>query len=182
MNLLAIMQSAAGNIRQAHLDRMKELGVDIRTIADLGLVAPPVGGACGRLRRSGLFEPCEGPAHILQPVLVEGRVIDIVAWRTLQPDYWGLLRGVAWCMGLDNIEVAHDLDEPLQMSATPLCWLKEGAAGICIVDWASPEIRELITVQAIKVSDPKIGDVLIKKLSTPVRLPKIIRMQAAHAA
>jgi hypothetical protein len=182
-DLLLELEEAGRRVRNQHLRHINALGVSFSTIADEGLKAVPIGISCGRITADGLFEPGDGSSFIVQPVLADGAPVDIVAWRSMRPDRWGLRLGIGWALGSDNISRSFDRREPLRLSSTPLEWLRQGGDGACVLDWTSPELRTLIDCEEIETDSDILAGVLLRELSKPIRMPKIIRRKAArHAA
>ena len=178
------MNAACDRIRQPHLDQLVGLGVSSVTIARLGAVQAPFGVVSATVSDHGLYVPGDGPLHLVQPVIHDGEIIDLVAWRSLQPSKWWLRSGLGWALGQDNWTHRNpwDADEPFPVHATPLDWLRAGGDGVCIVDWTAPEVRELRIAQSLLVGTAALGKALIATLSAPSRLPEIRAMEAADAA
>jgi len=184
IDLHSEMNAACDRIRQPHLDQLLGLGVSSGTIAELGARQAPFGVVSATACDDGLYVPGEGPTHLVQPIIDGGEIIDLVAWRSLQPFRWWLRSGLGWALGQDNwtYRSAWDVGDPFAVHATPLDWLRAGCNGICIVDWSAPEVRELLTAEALRVGTPALGEALISTLSRPHRLPQIQTMETANAA
>lgn len=174
----AAMERAVREVRQAHLDALRGLGVPAWAIAHLGQHQPPFGVMTGTVDRSGLFLPGDGPARVVQPVIIGRQIVDVVAWRTARPDSWNLTTGLGWLMGEDQIYTAPG--EPVHLHSTPLQWLASGGQGICILDWSAPELASLRSLDAIEVAEPAIGKMLLERLSQPQRLPRITMRKAVR--
>ena len=176
-DLAAIMYAAAARVDQAALDHIEAMGVDRGALAHLtpSLGWPAIGIVDAEPAGNGLFAPGEGPRHIVQPVTIDGELIDLVAWRSLRPDDWRLLRGTAWLLGQDAINHALEWpqDGPIAMHRTPRDWLAAGGTGFCILDWEAPEVRILIELDAIEAPDSALRDTLRAILSKSVRLPRM---------
>jgi len=173
---------ASGSIGLRHLERLQAMGVSTSTLAALTQGGAPIGASTAELAADGTYQPGPGPSVIIQPVLESGSLIDLVAWRTLRPARWYVRTGHAWALGADSLQ-CHDIDQPLPVAATPLEWLQRGGCGVCILDWASPEIRRFLHLETIETSDRAFGDHLIRKISAPARLPRVVhRMSRSHAA
>lgn len=172
------MENAVRGVRQPHLDTLCDLGVPPRAIAHLGQHQAPFGVMNGTVDCDGLFVPGDGPARVVQPVIIGRQIVDLVAWRTARPDSWHLTTGLGWLMGEDQIYPAPGVPVPLH--ATPLQWLASGGQGICILDWSAPELATLRSLDAIEVTEPAIGRMLLERLSQPQRLPRILNRKAAH--
>lgn len=177
-NLAEEMMAAASRMDDAALAHVQRLGVTGAAIGPLAVrqSMPAIGLAEGTIDGDDLFTPGPGPRHLIQPVMLGTEVVDLVAWRSLRPEAWGLRRGTGWLLGEDALHAqfgAIGEPEPLQLHASPLNWLRDGGSGACVVDWASPEVRQLIDVEEIIVTDHRLRDVLLQTLSKPARLPSI---------
>jgi hypothetical protein len=172
------MERAVREVRQAHLDALRGLGVPAWAIARLGQHQPPFGVMTGTVDRNGLFLPGDGPARVVQPVIIGRQIVDVVAWRTARPDRWNLTTGLGWLMGEGQIYTAPGV--PVTLHATPLQWLASGGQGICILDWNAPELPSLRSLDAIEVAEPAIGKMLSERLAQPQRLPRIITRKAVR--
>lgn len=177
------MFAAAGRIRQAHLDRIRALGVAPRTIAMMGRNFPPIGVVDAKAENNGLFQPGDGPSHMCQPVFQGGTLVDIVAWRTLQPDRWWLRTGNGWALHADDLLMVErwSAAAPL-LHASPLAWLRSEAVGSVILDWSAPEIAQLRNHRVIACSDRTVADTLDRALRATVRMPSIDIKEMRHAA
>jgi hypothetical protein len=178
-NLSEELRAAAGRVRQSHIDRMAGLvGAEALASAcyhDSHIAVAEVEEA------GGLYVPTEGaPLHFVTPVRVAGELIDLCCWRPMLPNRWLLRTGVGWCLGEDAS--IGDWDCSVTLRATPLEWLRSGCDGAVILDWASPEVRQLANLQTVRVSDPAVGRMLLDALSRPARLPNIAQVEVAHAA
>lgn len=168
------LEMAAGNVRQAHIDLLLKLGVPASVIAS-GVDHAPFGVVHAEAIGGAYWQPApHGQAHVIQPVIADGQIIDLIAWRTAEPKRWQFRTGFAWCLGEDNFtRRAWDAGEPLQVHATPLEFLKSAGTGLVVLDWDAAELRDLITVEVI-ACDPSITRLLIERLSRPIRMPRFI--------
>lgn len=176
------IEIAGGNVRQAHLDRIRALGVLSTPIARLGAVQVPFGVLDCENIGGGIFQPGGDIPHMVQPVYDSGVIIDIVAWRTAEPQSWLWRTGAAWALNTDAIAADSWQDEPLAIDATPLDWLRNGATGLCILNWHAPELRQLLRIKSIN-ADPHIARQLRGALMKPAYFPDIqIAEGLRHAA
>lgn len=173
IDLQSEMEAATSSVRQVHLDRLRALGVSTATIADLGRDHPSFGVVKAEPVDGGLFQPGEGDLHVVLPVLEDGALVDLVAFRSTSPDDWTLRTGNGWALGLNNGVGWHTWAESVHVSATPLDWLRNGAAGLCVLDWRSPELPALDVLQSVTVPDHATATLLRDALTRPVRLPHI---------
>lgn len=160
------MENAVQRVRQPHLNALRALGVSHRAIARLGMHQPPFGVMNGTIADTGLFVPGDGPACVVQPVIIGSQIIDIVAWRTMQPDRWHLMTGLGWIMGEDQLYTAPGV--PVTLHATPLEWLASGGKGSCILDWSAMELTILRSLDAIEVANAELGKMLAHSRSVGI--------------
>ncbi|MEQ8744249.1 hypothetical protein [Parasphingorhabdus sp.] len=175
------IENACRRVKQAHLDRIRALGVTSTTIATLGHVQAPFGVMQVDNIGGGIFQPGGDTPAIVQPIYDGGCLIDLVAWRTNDPTAWLLRTGAAWALGVDAIEANSWTDAALAIDATPLDWLRGGASGLCILNWAAPEIRTLLRVKSI-TAQPAIARQLRGILSKPLYFPEITAREAQRNA
>ncbi|MDB5693087.1 MAG: hypothetical protein JWO81_2150 [Alphaproteobacteria bacterium] len=163
------MAVACAAVRQIHLDGLRALGVSINTIADMGLEYFPFGVTAAEPVGAGFYQPGEGEPHLVLPVLENRYPVDLCAFQGAQPDTWHLRVGVGWCLGYDALYAAT----PIHLFDHPLNWLRGAGDGICVLDWASPEIRLLGDISEVTCSDARTVKLLHGALSRPARAPKI---------
>lgn len=145
-DLLAEMEVAAARVRLSHIDRLRALGVSYAALGALVRDEHTIGAARAALGSDGLFEPDEhGEPVVVQAVcdglhreLGDAGLIDLVAWRTQEPERWWWRCGTAWALGHELIDL--DEGEPVPLVATPCAWLAAAGRALCILDWspASP--------------------------------------------
>ena len=176
------IEGACSRVKQAHLDRIRALGVTSTTIATLGAVQAPFGVMDCEGIGGGIYQPGGDCPHIIQPVYHDGVIIDIVAWRTTEPQNWLWRTGAAWALNTDAIASNSWQDKPLAIDATPLDWLRNGATGLCILNWDAPELRQLLRIKSI-TAEPHIARQLRGALMKPAYFPNIqIAEGLRHAA
>ncbi len=188
VNLDAEMDSAGRAVAQVHLDRLRAFGVSFGTLADLGEHYWPFGVTSAEPVGLGLYQPGEGAIHVVLPVVEDGALIDLVAFRPTSPDEWMLRTGYGFALGLsrgwspwlwyspadpDAKPPKYQVGQPLHLYSNPLDWLQGGCGGVCVVDWGSPDVRQLAGLDAVTVTDEATGRLLGQALSRPVRLPRI---------
>jgi hypothetical protein len=187
-DLVAEMNAAAENVRQVHLDHIRGLGVTGKAMAALwqseGIA--PFGVATIEQRPDGSFLFGPGALHVIQPVTYGGELIDLVAWRSMTPGRWLCRMGSAWCLGEDHLYAdSPSLTEPHAPAivATPLQWLTMAGDAFCVLNWDAPEVRGLVAIDSIRCADKRLSQTLLAAISKPVRLPRIVAMEAiANAA
>lgn len=196
--LLREMGAATASVRQIHLDRLRSLGVGLDTIAKMGAEFYPFGivkaAPCGQ----GLYQPGEGVSHIVLPVVHDGALVDLCAFRSTNPDEWRLRTGNGWALGLEEgvgrwvwnspgdpgaSPPKHPVGCPPHIFGSPLDWLRGDCSGICVLDWRSPEIYQLDVLESVTVSDQATAKLLTTALTRPSRVPNIEVMGVlAHVA
>ena len=89
------------------------------------------------LHADGSFDYAEDGvlASILPVRGLGGRMEDIVAWVAADPARWWLRRRMVVILGMEAVETADYMREPLLLFDTPLDWLKAGKRGAVILSW-----------------------------------------------
>lgn len=197
VDLYAELKAAAFAVRQVHIGRLRALGVSMRWIAEASTF--PFGVApCERA--GGYYQPLDGdgPLHLILPVLDEGVLVDLVAFRTTAPDAWLLRTGHGYALGLEEglnswmwyapadpnaKPPKHQVGKPAYLARNPLDWMQAAGEGLCILDWGAPEVRQLDALPAVVAADHDTAKLLRDALTRPPRLPSIrVAEGVAHAA
>lgn len=181
IDLTAEMETACAAVKQIHLDRLRSLGVSSQTIARIGDQQAPFGISKVDHIGQAIYQPGGERQSIVTPVYDGCDLIDLISWQTSFPARWLWRCGAAWALGIDSIASNNWTDDPLQIFATPLDWLRGGADGLVILDWDAPEIRQLLRVKAIQ-SDLAIAAQLRSALMKPAYFPKIITREGLRNA
>jgi len=181
-HLEAELASAAAAVAQPHLDRLRALGVSPDTVARINLAYPAFGIMEGEIDRHGDFVPGPGVAHIVQPVVERKQIIDLVAWRSSNPQRWGMRTGLGWLLNADTCFATRWDGQQLQLHASPLAWLKADAVGGVILDWDAPDISWLRGFERIRCGDAMLGATLSRALYQRTRLPVIETEEMRRAA
>lgn len=169
------------SITQVHLNRLRTLGA-LDAFADMG-ETNPVGIVRAEPVGSGLYQPGEGVPHIVLPVVEDGELIDLCAFRSSQPDEWLMRVGNGWALGLHKGIGAYMWGVPPHIFRTPLDWMRGGCRGLCVLDWRSSELFQLDVFETVTVADEQTAQLLDKAMRRPVRVPNIQVMEAIrHAA
>lgn len=207
--LLQELSDASGRVRQPHLDRLRGLGVSVpwmasapdhQPFAHLGFDPSPLPGFgvsfCEPMG-NGLYQPGDGELHVILPVVERGGLIDLVAFRSTSPGNWLLRRGNGFALGLDRglepwlwyrpADLAakppkHRVGQPTILFSDPLDWVRGQGAGICVLDWESPEVRQLDVLAEVTCSTPQVARVFRDALTRPVHTPTIRIMEIRDVA
>jgi hypothetical protein len=181
IDLEAERHAAIARVGDRHLGRISALNVSPAAIAELGRHFPPFGvGQAVDIGR-GLYEPGNGPEHLILFAYEDGAHVDSIALRTDAPTRWMWRIGQGWALGADWLNRLHWDPTPTPIFATPIDWLRGGGQGICILDWSSDEIRRLALVDAIE-TDANTGKRILGILSKPRRLPWLVMRKAVQRA
>jgi hypothetical protein len=167
--------SAVDSVEQVHLDRVRALGVDPAALANVGAAHPPFGIITGSVER-GRFVPGDGPAHIVQPVVQGGELVDLVMWRSANPQRWSSRTGDGWLMNADACLGSRWDGGHLVLHATPLGWLSGAGVGGVVVDWSSQELGWLRGFATIQCADEMLAATLRRAISKPASLPLVRSM------
>ena len=130
----------------------------------------------------GLYAPGDGPLHLVLPVWDGHDLIDLVAFRSGNPTGWRLRNGHGLALGLERGLERHHWEEEVELTTTPLDWLRNGADGLCIVDWDAPELHMLATLPRIVCPDQQCATQLRRALIRPQHLPQISIKETRLAA
>jgi hypothetical protein len=200
LDLLAELRSAAMAVRQPHLDRLRGIGVPIGYFAEWAMAygVHPFGVANVEPIGSGHYQPGEGRLHIILPVIEDGVLVDLVAFRPDTAADWLLRTGNSTALGLEegterwtwyqpaydrrHREKRHQVGQPAHLFSDPLDWMRGGGEGLCVVDWESPEIYRLDVLPELVCSTPTVAALLTRALSRPARLPKLSLMETRNVA
>lgn len=117
-----------------------------------------------------------------------GTMIDIAALSSGCEDEWALLTGAGDLLGEQALEQAeaqatiYDRRVAVRLYATPMAWLRGGAAGVCVLDWNRSTIARLRGLpgptagrsgQVMLMTDPGAGERL-KAMLTHGGLPLVV--------
>ena len=197
IDLAAEMTVAGRSVRQIHLDHLRVLGVSRASIAEAGKTFWPFGVTQAEPAGNGLYQPGGGQQHLVVPVIEDGVLVDIAAFRSTAPSDWLLRTGNGWCLGLERgldwwtwyapadplaVPPRHETGSPVHVFSNPLDWLQGARAGLCVVDWDAAEIARLDVLQRVTVTDERTAQLLTAALTRPVQLPSIAIQEVAYAA
>jgi len=108
---------------------------------------------------------------------------DIVAFFPSDPSHWWLRRGSAEILGLDQVEMARWLGEPLILRRTPLDWLRAGMKGAVILDRNLDPRSTFYDIAEIRVADDSIGQAIEQRLADLARPDfRIVPMEVPDGA
>lgn len=182
MDLSSEMFAASRAVEKPHMDRLGALGLLTPSLARLCGWLPALGIVDAMPGKSGLYEPGAGPCHVVTPVVSNGDIADLCAWRPLDPARWWMRTGSGWALGADSLDAHGGWSSTLDLFATPAEWLAAGGDGVCILDWSAPELRQLAEWPSIICSNAALARALRDALSRPVGLPSITVTEVARAA
>ena len=176
------MRAAGQASTPLHFKHLLGLGVPRATVAELrrddwgwGIVkAVDVG--------DGLYRPGDGPLNLVLPVCDDGDLIDLVAFRSGNPADWLLRTGRGLALGLEQGWERHHWDDEVELSLTPLDWLRNGCDGLCIVDWDAPDIAMLASLPRIVCPSAGAASQLRRAITRPQPLPSIYVKELRDAA
>jgi len=132
------------------------------------------------LHADGSFDYAEDGvlASILPVRGLGGRMEDIVAWVAADPARWWLRRRMAVILGMEAVETADYMREPLLLFDTPLDWLKAGKRGAVVLDWKAHLPFWLPCNAPIKCQNER----LARKVTAALTPPRPnVSVEASHA-
>lgn len=185
-NLSAEMVDASRSLSLLHLKRLEALGVPWSYVCDLSGEGA-LGVLLAKEGEDETFYPhADGLPHLILPVVENGALVDLLAFRSSDPGRWFLRCGLGTALGLEGgLEPFAWLlpHEAVPVHKTPLDWLKAGRVGLCVVDWSTPDLGQLCSIPHLACSDDLLAAWLTAALTRPTHLPKISTQEAlAHAA
>lgn len=173
--LQAELKAAGLAINLLHLQRLLGLGVKMKTAANLHCRGQAAWGAIrAEAGENGLYLPGKGEPHLVLPVVMDGELIDLVAFRSSNPADWMLRTGLGWSLGMDRGLEPYTWGTPPTLHETPLDWLRADCQGLVILDWSAPEIHSLKGLEEIVCATPGLAATLTRHLTRPQYLPKIV--------
>ena len=157
------------NIHVASRLKVGGLGVaEIVTNGDTFQIAPP------GLGMSALILPVfAGPIPSPWRLVMEPALIDLLAFRTDQPETFWLRRDNATILGDGALDGLY-LDEPLRVYRSPLSWLLAAGDGCVVLDWQAALIELPLRCRTIEAEDLSHGLELRQRLTIPEKLPDIV--------
>lgn len=165
-----------------HFRHLRALGVPLKAVAELrqhhwgwGVVRAVDGEA-------GLYLPGDGPLHLVLPVYEDGHLIDLVAFRSSEPGNWKLRTGLGLALGLERGWEPHRWEPQVELSNTPLDWLRNGTRGLCVVDWDAPELDMISTFPRLVCTDASTAAHMRHALTRQWQLPEISIKETRLAA
>lgn len=181
VDLAAELAASAQGLRVTHLRALERMGVIRSTLAGFNRDYQ-FGVGCVVESSPGLFsfDPDAAP-HLLLPVWDHGELIDLVAFRSGNPTGWLLRTGLGWALGVESGLERHTWGDVVPLAVSPLEWLQGGCQGLCILDWAAPEVHYLVGVRHLVCSNEHQAAMLRRALAKPVCFPAI-SVQEAHRA
>ena len=181
-DLAGQLQTAAFAVTRFHLRRLNALGVSWETIGELGCEHHSFGVVRCVPGEGGLYVPGEGELHLVLPIFENGELIDLCAFQSRDHTNWLLRIGCGWALGLEGGFEGHTWADTVPLAVSPLEWLRNGAQGLCVVDWDAPEIFYLTELPHIVCSNEKLAERLLVALTRPQRFPLISIRESRLAA
>ncbi|OUR75990.1 hypothetical protein A9Q83_16650 [Alphaproteobacteria bacterium 46_93_T64] len=163
------------------LGHLQSMGVGGKAIVNAGLIG------IGRIEIDGSYwHPEEsGKSALVLPVGDSDRFssfVDLVAFRTSQPDVWWMRTGFGPLLGYQNLEKCIHFEKQLTVHSNPLQWLQSECEGICVLDWGSCLAFWFSGIKHFYCPNPKTGYRLEKALKREISLPEIRVGGLQHAA
>jgi len=187
--LEAEAQAAGRQVRVAHMQRLRNLGVPPDAWKFIGMHQLPFGVAAITDLSGGLYQPDAGGSRavivpVTAPEVHEGLfgqpitlypIVDLIAFQTMHPTAWRWRTGHAWALGEHLL--ADPAGEPVEIVATPLAWLAAGGDAACILDWspASPAWAVLRAGPDLVITDRFLEAKLLKAMAEAAPRPMIKR-------
>lgn len=186
MSLRDDLTRASGNVRTAHIDRVRALGASPEAIATLGHRQLPFGVERIDTDDAGRWWPDpEGKPALIVPVIEYGEPIDAIAFRSSRPARWWWRVGVGGLLGHDILTRSIWPGDELLVVSTPIAWIAAAGDAVCILDWDMPdhEIAPLRDFDGLQCDSQLLASRLRQRLARPRKVPPIsCPKEAAYAA
>ena len=144
--------AAVLSIRQCHLKRLARVGVkgiDISRAGGVGVANISANG-------DGTYDRARhGMPAVIQPARENDQIVDLVAFRTTEPERFWLRAGLAGVLVFDFALACVDLGRPLHVYQTPLSWLRAAGRGLCVLNRDVWEARRFLRDAAELVCETK---------------------------
>lgn len=179
------LTDAALSIGQLELAHLRKLGLLNPGVVEMGRHHHQFGIAKVEPVDGGLYTPSSsGVPAMIVPVFEGGDLIDLLAFRTAEPEHWWLRKGLGGLLGLWSGWGKHEWADSVRLHATPLEWLQAGGEGLCVVDWDAPELHRINTFQNVTVATVGLRGQLLDALKRPYRLVPVdvVTGEMANAA
>jgi hypothetical protein len=154
---------------------LRGLGVPFLTAANRRARGQAAWGvAKAKAGEDGLFLLGEGVPHLLLPVIMDGELIDLLAFRSGSPNDWMLRTGLGWALGMDRGLEPYTRGDVPTVHETPLDWLRADCTGLCVLDWSALELHSLKGIAKIACATDALRSTLRRHLTRDPRLPELI--------
>jgi hypothetical protein len=173
-DLKSELVAATLSTNELHWQLLRGLGVPFLTAANRRVRGQAAWGvAKAKAGEDGLFLIGEGVPHLLLPVIMDGELIDLVAFRSGNPNDWLLRTGLGWALGMDRGLEPYTWDDAPTLVETPLDWLRAECRGICVLDWSASELHSLKGIARLGCASDGLASTLRRHLIRDPNLPEI---------
>ncbi|SES08266.1 hypothetical protein [Sphingobium sp. YR768] len=184
--LASEMRAMAGTVTFRHVEILRGMGVPVPSL----LARDLIGVTKVETDSRDFWQPCPtGKTMVVTPLFEVGQTVDLIVFDLKAPDIWYLRTGRGWALGAAHIEDIFrnigwaETQQWVDLCATPLDWLRGGAAGACVTQWTDEARRTLRMHQQVQVTSPKFARALRLELTRPPRIPEIeVRGMQSRAA
>ena len=178
-----VMPSAWAMTRRPHQDQIAAADV-----SHWAIYGPPpcLHGNCGPARVSfhgNLFEFDPDGDGVFVMAVSEGPaepILDLVAFKLVDPCRWWLRLGQGVVLGLHNARLALFEEAPVLVHGTPLDWLRADCQGVVVLDWKA-DILSRLDGFGVLAADGATGKRLERAFQRHIHVPEI-RVLGEHRA
>jgi hypothetical protein len=138
--LLREFVAADQKITESHYENLSAFGIPRAVWCGTG--GSLIGVQKVRSIERGYYQPGEpGRPYYVCPIGSHASGIwqfldDLCAWSPSQPNCWFMRTGNGFMLNPDEPERCRIHQEPIELHATPLDWLRAGGRGAVILDWS----------------------------------------------
>jgi hypothetical protein len=163
----------------ADFESLEALGAGREIVSGMFTEIPPVGTTKAQTFKDGSWQPSDhGKPHYVCSV-IDGDLIDLIAWGPSDPSKMYHRTGIATMIGIDAIAKARWADEPVFAFSDPLEWLRGDCRGVVPVRFDTDLAIALGSVDIV-AQTPALARRIKSAFALPE--PKISHMKLQEAA
>jgi hypothetical protein len=113
-------------------------------------------------------------------IVIDGPLVDLVAWHPETPDQWATRTGAASWLGAWDPGIAAERQEPVRVWRAPFAWLRGWMEGVVPLTTERAELYRLLADMPAIVAEDEAHKVALRRaLQRPYPLPRVYCRKAA---
>jgi hypothetical protein len=122
----------------------------------------------------GRGDRCDARDLLADEIVIDGALLDLVAWHPEMPHRWATRTGAAEWLGAWNPGIAHERQEPVRVWRAPFAWLKGWLEGVVPLTTDRVALYQLLAdMPAIAAEDEAHAARLSLQLQRPYPVPPV---------